>query len=116
MRALADAALALLRTRVELFGVELQEEAERFKRSVFLGVCAVLFAAFAMLFVALFLLATFWETHRLLVIGLAAGAFAIAALWLLVTLRAQMTGRPPLFSATLAELERDRRDLAGRHE
>ena len=116
MRPLADALLALLRTRAELFGVELQEETERFKRSVFLGVCAVLFAAFAMLFVALFLLALFWETHRLLVIGLAAGVFAVAALWLLAALRAQAAGRPPLFSATLAELERDRHDLAGRHE
>jgi len=104
----AHAAIALLRTRVELAALEFAEQKERAKQRVLLlGVAA---AGFAMAWIAscALVVAYFWDSHRLmalLVIAAAHFAVGIAALWRLDV--RQRTDSPP-FSATLAELERDR--------
>jgi uncharacterized membrane protein YqjE len=104
----AHAAVALLRTRAELAALEFAEQRERAKQRVLLlGIAA---AGFSMAWIALcaLIVAYFWDSHRLmalLVIAAAHFAVGIAALW---RLDVRQRTDPPPFSATLAELERDR--------
>ncbi len=105
---LAQASLALVRTRAELAALEFAEQRDRAKRRVLL--LAIAAAGFAMSWIAAcaLIVAYFWDSHRmmaLLVIAAAHLAVGIAALWRLDVRR---RADPPPFSATLAELERDR--------
>ncbi len=105
---LAQAAVALVRTRAELAALEFAEQKERAKQRVLL--LAIAGAGFAMAWIAAcaLIVAYFWDSHRLmalLVIAAAHFAVGVAALWRLDVRRRT---DPPPFSATLAELERDR--------
>jgi uncharacterized membrane protein YqjE len=102
-----SAAVALLRTRVELASVEFQEERSRTFQRVGLLVVALLAFAFALLFASALVLVVFWDTHRITAIALVTLFYVLAgaiALWRLAVL--QRTSPRP-FAATLAELERD---------
>ena len=71
---LAESVVGLLRTRAELAGVELVEERERLVLRLALLVAGIVVLAFAALFVGVFIIASFWDSHRLL------GAIALVAL------------------------------------
>jgi uncharacterized membrane protein YqjE len=105
---LAEASLALFRTRAELAALEFAEQREHAKQRVLL--LAIAGGGFAMAWIAAcaLIVAYFWDSHRLmalLVIAAAHLAIGIAALW---RLDVRQRTDPPPFSATLAELERDR--------
>ena len=57
------------------------------------------------------LVAAFWDTHRLLVLGLLAGAFLTAgiAAWAMAVSKTRT--KPKLFAASLSELRKDRQQL-----
>lgn len=94
------------RTRLALLANEVEEAKLRL---VGILVCAVLALAAlivgAVLLVFLFVF-LFWES-RLLVLGVACGAFFVIAAALALIGRAVWKGRSPLFSASLAELKAD---------
>ena len=105
--------LALARSRLELASVELALERQRFTTIVALAVAGAVLATLALAALTLFVVAYFWDTHRyeaiaaLVVVYGALAAFAI--------LRAGAIARrdPTPFAATIAELDKDRRWLAG---
>ena len=101
---------SMIRTRVALFGLELNIETGRLLGLVGLACAAIVFALLAVLIFSLFAIVFFWDTpNRMLAIGLLGGAYALAALlFLMVIYRRLKTGAMP-FQATLQELERDAR-------
>lgn len=110
---LGAAALALVRTRVELATLEFSEQRERARAMlVLLGVAGFAFAFAAMSATAL-VVVYFWETYRIAALVavtlfyLAVGAIAVWRLSL------HHRDDPPAFAGTLAELERDRAWVAG---
>lgn len=112
LRALAANAVGLLRTRFELLAAELEEERLRVTQIVFFGALALVFCVLGVLLLTLFLILLFWDTHRLLVTGmLAAGYLGIAA-GLGLAARGKARAKSTLFSASLAELAKDRDRLA----
>ncbi|HSC97874.1 MAG TPA: phage holin family protein, partial [Casimicrobiaceae bacterium] len=108
-----NSALALLHTRVELAVVELAEERERLTRSAMLIAGAVFMLSFALLGVAAWIVVYFWDTHRLEAIAGVTIVFALAG-GFLVWRNAVLSRESPVpFSATLAELSKDRAWLEG---
>jgi uncharacterized membrane protein YqjE len=113
-RGLADAAsrlggstLALLRTRLELATVEFEEERERATDMLVLVLSGVLLALFALLFASMFVIAYFWDAHRLWAIaGVTLFYVALTAVTFM-RLQQHRRDKPPAFSATLAELGQD---------
>ena len=103
--------LALARTRLELFGTELQEQLTRLFY-LFVGAVAVLLlAALGAAFAALALLASLPAEQRAAAAALIAVAFlamAFAAGW---ALRRFSMDQPRALEASVAELERDRQAL-----
>lgn len=107
MRGIGPSLVALFRTRVELFGIELAEERARAGRLAVLGAVALLFAGMLLLLVNVLVLALFWDSHRVpAIIGLA--VFHAAGLaWSAAAIKARIDSRPPMFEATIAELKAD---------
>jgi uncharacterized membrane protein YqjE len=107
LRSIGPALIGLLRTRLELLGIELADEKERAARMAMLGALALLFAGLALLMVNVLVLAWFWDSHRYLaIIGLVV-AYGGMALLCVMRLQTAVASRPPMFEATLAELKAD---------
>jgi uncharacterized membrane protein YqjE len=108
---LAAAGVGLVSTRVALFSVELTEERERLARRLALIAVGGLLLAFAALFAGAFVIALFWDTHRLAAIaGVAVAHLAVGA-FLLSKARAMGRDAPGAFHASLEELRKDRSAL-----
>ena len=91
--------------RLQLLGVELQQEKRRLFGTVFLAAFVALAAFMALLFCNLALVVTFWD-DRVLVIGLSAAGHLLLAIVCALILRRRFTGPAP-FSGTAAELGKD---------
>ena len=81
LKGLADSGLATLQTRLELFSVELKEEKLRASGFLFDTVLAALFIGFGVVFLMALLTVLFWDSHRLLALGLATTGLFIAGVW-----------------------------------
>lgn len=93
--------------RVELFLLELKEERMRLFDALLLAAAGIVCALMTLVMVTLTIVVIFWDTHRLLVLGLVTAAYAAAATVALVKLRSRLQ-RWQAFSATLQEFKKDR--------
>jgi uncharacterized membrane protein YqjE len=109
---LAESAIGFLRTRGELAGVEFAEERERLLLRLALLLGGIVILAFAVLFAGLFVIAVFWDTHRLGAIACVALFFALGGALMIARAKSIGSQAPAPFAATLAELERDRARFA----
>lgn len=103
---LADA-LSLARTRLELFGTELQEEMTRLFFALLCAVSVLLLAVVGAVFAGLALVVSLAEEHRALAAGLIALAFFALAAAAALGMQRVTRVRPRAFDASLTELERD---------
>jgi uncharacterized membrane protein YqjE len=111
LKTLARSLLAVGQTRLELLGSELEEQRAILQRELLLAVIATFCLALGVVFTALFFVILFWDSHRLLVLGLFAAAFFAVSAVAIVALRAADRDRPRAFSATIQELGKDRESL-----
>jgi len=111
VRQLLSTLVALASTRLELLANELQEERLRLTQMLLFASCALFCFGMGVLLLAAFIVVLFWDEHRLAALGtLSLLFFATGALMaLLLRSRAQAGSR--LFSASLAELARDKERL-----
>ena len=108
LRGLAATLIAVVQTRLELVATDIEEERAWIARMAILAALAGFCLALAVNLVVLFLVVLFWDANRLLAIGVLAGVFAALAAGLALAARSAAARRPRLFSATLAELRKDR--------
>jgi len=111
LRDLLGAAVGLLGTHVELFGLELQEEKERLRELLLLGILAGAGLTLGLLLASAFLVVLFWDSYRLQVLGALILACLGLSAWAFAALRRRLTAHPNPFAASVAELERDRQHL-----
>ena len=111
MRNLAKTFLAVLQTRLEIFASEIDEQRTLLARIAVLSAIAAFCLGLAVILLVLFVVVLFWDTNRLLAIGVLAGVFAAGGIAACVMLRAAIARRPKLLAATLAELRKDRTKL-----
>ncbi|HEY5366891.1 MAG TPA: phage holin family protein [Casimicrobiaceae bacterium] len=112
---LAANALSLVHTRLALAGVELAEERDRLKSQLTLLVVGAVAAGFAVLWASVYVVALFWDTHRDgALVGLTL-FYVVIAVWALYRATAIRRAAPAPFSATLAELEKDRQRFVRQH-
>jgi uncharacterized membrane protein YqjE len=111
LRTFAATLVALLQTRLELLAVEVEEERTRVRRLLLLAAVALFFLALALLMLTLFVVVLFWDTYRLPVIGALTALYLMIGLVTAFAVRRQAATRSRLFSASLAELAKDREQL-----
>jgi uncharacterized membrane protein YqjE len=107
---------SIVSTRLELLANELQEERLRLTQ-MFLFVLFALFCfGMGLLLLTVFIVVLFWDDHRLAVLGaLSVLYFALGSL-AAVSLRRKAQEKSKLFSASLAELAKDKEQLGVGHE
>jgi len=113
LRNLAKTFLALVQTRLEIFASEIDEQRALLARIAVLSAIAAFCLGLAVILLVVFVVVLFWDTNRLLAIGVLAGVFAAGGIAACVMLRAAIARRPKLLAATLAELRKDRTKLEG---
>ena len=114
LKGLADSGLATVQTRLELFSVELKEEKLRAGSFLFDTVLAALFIGFGFVFLLAFLTVLFWDSHRLLALGLGTTGLFIAGVWAATRAAGRLRSGSRLFASSLAEIAQDREALRPR--
>ncbi|MFA7282049.1 MAG: phage holin family protein [Sterolibacterium sp.] len=111
LRGLMATALAMAQTRFELLAAELEEEKLRLLGIVAYGALAVLLFCIGLVFLAIFLTLLWWDSHRLLVVGLCTLVFLLGSGLALLLAQRHSRSESGLFAASLAELKQDREAL-----
>lgn len=99
--------LGAAHTRLEIFATEIEEERLRLEQLLLIALGAGFCLGMAMVLCVTFVLIYFWDTHRLLTVGLLAMVFLAIAAALGWILRARVKSRPKPFVITRGELAKD---------
>lgn len=111
LQGLMATVLAIVHTRLELLVTELEEEKRRLLATVAWGAVGVLVGCFALAFAAVFITVLFWDSHRLLVVGLMTLTFGLISAWAMHRVKVLVRESGQMLAATLAELDADRQAL-----
>jgi uncharacterized membrane protein YqjE len=106
--------VAIAHTRLELLSLDLEEEREHLFRILLLSLVAVFLLGIGVVLAAMLLVVAFWETHRLLVLGILTALFLALGVVLWAYAVHIVRAKPRLFSASLAELQKDQEELSSR--
>ena len=107
IRHLASTLIGAAQTRLEILATEIEEERLRLEQLLLITLAAAICLGMALVLCVTFVLIYFWDTHRLLTVGLLAAAFMTAAVVLVWILRAKVKTRPKPFAVTRGELSKD---------
>lgn len=91
LRRILSSAFAIFETRLELIGIELQEEKERLIGVLFLGLAAMMLAMMALISLTVLIAIFFWDTYRWQALGGITLLYALIAIG--CGLRAQQPAR-----------------------
>jgi uncharacterized membrane protein YqjE len=112
LKGLFGTSLALVQNRLQLLGVELAEERLRLLSLVTYGAVAFICLSAGLVFLAVFLTVLFWESHRLLALGVFSALFLGAGIATLLMAMSYARAGSTLFKGSLAELAKDSEALA----
>lgn len=115
LRKLLDTGLALCQNRLELFGVEVQEQKTRFLRLFILAAAALLLGNTAVLVITATLVVLAGEQARVFVLVGLSLLYLAAAVVAFLLLRREFKSAPPPFSGTISEFKKDREWLDPRN-
>ena len=112
---LAGTLLAAAQTRLEILATELEEERLRLEQLLLVALAAAFCLGMGVLLAVAFVVIYFWDTHRLISVGILTLAFLAAGAVFAWILRHQVMTRPKPFAATRSELAKDEAFLRGPH-
>jgi uncharacterized membrane protein YqjE len=113
LRRMLATLIALIQTRLELVGVEIEEQIAHAASVLLWSIAAIFFASLTVLLLALTVVIAFWEGHRLLAAGLVTATFALLALAAGLVVRHRLHTRPRLLATLASEFDRDAAALEG---
>jgi uncharacterized membrane protein YqjE len=116
LKRLASTLTSIVSTRLELLANELQEERLHLTQMIVLGLSALFFFGMGILLLTIFVVVLFWDDHRLTALGIACALFFALGTLMAILLRSKARAKSKLFTASLAELAKDREHLGAHHE
>lgn len=111
---LASTLVSIAYTRLDLLSNDIEEDREHILSLLLLALVALFCLGLGLLLAALLLVAAFWDTHRLLVMGILAGSFLTAGVAVWVHALHKARNKPRIFTSSLSELLKDRQQLDAR--
>jgi uncharacterized membrane protein YqjE len=111
LRNLAATLVAVLHTRLELLVTEIEEERVRLLQILLWAAAALFCLGIGVLLLVILLIALFWDTHRIAVIGTLAVVFLAGAAAIAAGARHLVQGRA---RRVYAAVDRDRNQLTPR--
>lgn len=116
VKRLLSTLISIVTTRLELLANELQEERLRITQMLVIAWFALFCFGMGLLLLTVFIVVLFWDDHRLAVLGGACALFFALGTLMAVLLRSKAQAKSKLFSASLAELAKDREQLKPREK
>lgn len=116
IKTLASTLLAMGQTRLELLSNDIEEERAWLTSMLVWTLIALFCGALAAMLVTLLIVVIFWDSYRLLALSIMIAIFVLGTgiAWRVVFNMSR--GKPRIFSASLAELSKDREQLAPTQE
>lgn len=114
LKVLAASLVAIAHTRLELLSTELEEERVWLVSTLAWALAALFCAGLAVVLAAVWVVAVFWDTHRLLALGVLTAGFFLATVLAALAVLAKIRAKPRLFAGSLAELSKDHEQLRRR--
>ena len=111
VRGLLADVLELAQVRFEVHTIEARQEVLRLGQMAVFGAFAVTFLSFGLIFLAIFLTVLFWDSHRLVALGIFTALFLGGGIAFSVVAWARFKEGSSMFSATRDELQRDQERL-----
>ena len=112
VRSLVSTATALLHTRLALAGIELEEEMQRLISAAAMGFAALFLGSLALIVGTFTIVAAVPPENRVATMIIITVVYLAIAAFLVLRVKGIFTHRPPIFAATLAELEKDKETLS----
>lgn len=106
LRNLVATVVAILRTRLELLGTEIQEEKVRLLGALVSGLAALFLLGLGVILAIACLAAAFWE-QRVVIFGGSAAILLAVAVFLVFKAKSLVTRSTNLFQASVEELKAD---------
>lgn len=116
VRRLLSTLTSIVSTRLELLVNELQEERLHLKQMFLFTLCALFCFGMGILLLTVFIVVLFWDDHRLVALGALSFLFFGLGMLMTMLLRSKAQAKSGLFSASLAELVKDREQLDASHD
>ena len=111
-RQLLATGVETLRVRLELLSTEVEQEKLRLFDALLWAGLALLLLGMGLLFLCGLIVVLLWDQHRLLALGGLTTIFLGSCYWVLQIARTRLRAPGGLFASSVAELERDRSELA----
>ncbi len=116
LKRLLSTLTSIVSTRLELLANELQEERLRLTQMLLYSLFAIFCLGMSSVLFTAFIVVLFWDDHRLAVLGGLGIVFFVLAMLIAIVLRVKVLYKSKLFSASIAELAKDREQLGAGHE
>src|SRR5262245_18548820 len=107
LRRLSNTVLAVLPTRLEILSTELAEERTDLARIAIVGLVTLFCVQTGIVLAVVFFVLSVSDTHRPLVVGIAAGVLLLGAAAAVLWLKWWLQSRRPMFETTMNELRKD---------
>jgi uncharacterized membrane protein YqjE len=111
LTALAATLVAIAHTRLDLLSSDLEEERAHLFSLLVLALVALFCVGVGVVLATVLLVVAFWDTHRLLVLGMLVGLFLAVGISAWVFAMHKAKTKPRLFAASMSELLKDRQHL-----
>jgi uncharacterized membrane protein YqjE len=99
--------VAVIKTRVEIVSVEIEEQREWIEQLILLALGTLFCLSLGLILLTLLIVVLFWDSHPLWVLGGFALLYLAVGAVLFATLRQKVKAKPRIFAATAAELGKD---------
>jgi uncharacterized membrane protein YqjE len=111
VRNLFGSLVAMVQTRLELASVEFAEERSRLMKVGLLACFGLVFFGIALVTFTALIAILFWDTYRWQALVALVVTYLVLSAGCLATARHLVRNAPPMFEATLAEIDKDRETL-----
>ncbi|MDP1660094.1 MAG: phage holin family protein [Methylotenera sp.] len=108
---MAATLVAVVHTRLDILSTDLEEGRERLMSLLVMAFVSLFCLCVGVVLLAIFIVVAFWDTHRLLVLGLLTSIFLVAGAVLCGLAIRALKAMPRVFQASLDELSKDKQHL-----
>jgi uncharacterized membrane protein YqjE len=114
LKNLVSTGASIAQTRLELISTDVQIARSKFLSLLVMVIFTLFFLFFGLVMLALLIVIYSWESDRMLALGLITSSFLVIGFILALVVLRSLKTMPQLFEATIAELVKDRQELAKR--
>jgi uncharacterized membrane protein YqjE len=114
LKNLVSTGASIAQTRLELISIDVQIARSKFLSLLVMIIFTLFFLFFGLVMLALLIVIYSWESDRILALSLLTSGFLAVGLVLALVVMRSLKTMPKLFEASIAELAKDRQELAKR--